>query len=98
MGAAEKPSFLKIKIGVLAIPAHEIDRLQPLDVSVFKPMKTNANTAIKNKMKSEVASLTQIYKTGSIFSWHCIKSAHENAIFISNIISGFQRTSSDRET
>lgn len=41
--------FLKNKIAVVVLPAHKSPRLQPLDVSVFGPMETYANTAIEIK-------------------------------------------------
>ena len=74
-------------ITVITFPPHCSHRLQPLDVSVYGPVKNAYKTALNDWMVSNVGSRPTIYKLPAIF-----KTAFEKAMTIQNITSGFKRT------
>lgn len=50
--------FFKNMIAVIRSPAHTSDRLQPLDLSVFGPLKHFPNTAIEDVSRDHQKVLT----------------------------------------
>ena len=74
-------------ITVVTFPPHCSHRLQPLDVSVYGPLKNAYKIALNDWMVSNVSSRPSIYKLLGIF-----KIAFEKAITIQNITSGFKTT------
>lgn len=46
--------FFEERIMVIAIPARMSDRLQPRDVSVFRPLKTYVHLFVKNITESQI--------------------------------------------
>lgn len=81
--------FRAANIAVMALPAHTSDRLQPLDVSVFGPLRHFVNTSLTH-MALEAKTL---YRTQQKLSggevWRAIVAGHAKAFTPNNIKSGF---------
>ena len=74
-------------IVLLTIPPHTSHKLQPLDVSCFKPFKTAYNKAMDNWLRSHPGKTVTIYDIPEL-----VKVAHEVAFTPSNVTKGFQST------
>ncbi|XP_045451633.1 uncharacterized protein LOC123660620 [Melitaea cinxia] len=74
-------------IVLLQLPGHTTHRLQPLDVSFFKPMSTYYTQAIESWMRSHPGSAVTQYQV----SW-LINEAYERAATIGNVANGFKAT------
>lgn len=72
-------------IVMLTLPPHTSHRLQPLDRSVFGPMKTYYNGAIDNWMRAHPGRCVSIYDVGGLAN-----SAFTQSMTPANIISGFR--------
>lgn len=74
-------------IVVLTLPPHTSHRLQPLDRSIYGPMKTFYNRACDEWMRSNPGRQISIYEVGALTA-----RAHTLAITPSNIMAGFSST------
>lgn len=72
---------------LLTLPPHTSHRLQPLDRTVFGPMKTFFNRALDDHMRSYPNVSITIYDTGALSA-----RAFTKAMTLENIISGFRCT------
>ncbi|XP_022816222.1 uncharacterized protein LOC111349354 [Spodoptera litura] len=74
-------------IVLLQLPGHTTHRLQPLDVSFFKPMSTYYTQAIESWMRSHPGSAVTQYQVSRL-----INEAYERAATIGNVVNGFKAT------
>jgi len=72
---------------LLTIPPKTSHKLQPLDVSCYKPFKTSYNRAMDNWMRSNPGKTVTIYDIPEL-----IAHAHLNGLTAQNIVSGFRST------
>ena len=72
---------------LLTIPPHTFHRLQPLDRSVFGPLKSNYNQAMNEWMQSNSGKIVTIYNIPAL-----INKAYLAAFTPSNIQAGFKST------
>lgn len=70
---------------LLQLPGHTTHRLQPLDVSFFKPMSTYYTQAIETWMRTNPGRAVTQYQVSQL-----IKEAYERAATIGNIANGFR--------
>lgn len=69
---------------MLALPPHCSHRLQPLDRTIYGPLKTNYNRALDGFCRSNIGQPATIYNIPGI-----VKTAYDNAMTHGNITSGF---------
>lgn len=74
-------------IVVLSLPPHTSHKLQPLDRSIFRPLKTAVNTQCDNWVTNNPGCTMTIYHIPAI-----VKIALPSATTTSNIVSGFECT------
>lgn len=74
-------------ITMLGFPAHTSNKLQPLDVSVYGPLKTAYSVACNDYMVSHPGETIDIQKIAGIFN-----TAYNKAATLQNAISGFRAT------
>lgn len=83
------PQVVKIArengVSILTLPPHCSDRMQPLDVSVYHPLKNAYNTAADGWMSKHPAETITIYNIAEIFGI-----AFEKSMSAKNIKSGFR--------
>ncbi|KAK7095599.1 hypothetical protein V1264_004989 [Littorina saxatilis] len=72
---------------LLSLPPHCTHRMQPLDVGVFGPLKTEYNKALSRWMYMHPGTRTTIHHVSTILG-----SAYPRAFRMENIISGFKAT------
>lgn len=72
---------------ILTLPPHTSHKLQPLDRTVFGPLKTYFNRAMDEWMRSHPGRCVTIYEVGQIAS-----KAFERSLSQSNIMAGFRCT------
>ncbi|KAJ2937617.1 hypothetical protein O0L34_g17873 [Tuta absoluta] len=72
---------------LLQLPGHTTHRLQPLDVSFFKPMSTYYTQAIESWMRANPGSAVTQYQVSRL-----INEAYERAATIGNVANGFRAT------
>lgn len=82
----------KRKIAVMALPSHTSDRLQPLDLTIFGPMKHYSNLALDSLVQKFVSLPGGGLRIGGLYVWECIQEGYEKAMTTSNIMSGFRRS------
>lgn len=86
-----QPDVVKIAkengVSILTIPPHCSDRMQPLDVSVYRSLKEAYNTAADSWMSRNPGQTITIYNISEIFGI-----AFEKSMTAKNIKSGFSRT------
>ncbi len=70
---------------ILTLPPHCSDRLQPLDVSVYKSLKTGYNAAAASWMSAHPGQTLTIYEIANLFT-----EAFEKAMTPKNVKSGFR--------
>ena len=70
-------------VTLLTIYPHCSNKLQPLDVSVYGPLKTYYAVAMNARMREKPGVPLTIYDIGRL-----VKTAHEKAMTPSNIIAG----------
>ncbi|CAH1963229.1 unnamed protein product [Acanthoscelides obtectus] len=74
-------------IVLLQLPGHTTNRLQPLDVSFFKPMESYFSQGIETFLRSNPGNtVTQYNMTG------LLSDAYAKTASISNVMGGFKRT------
>lgn len=73
-------------VTVLTVPPHSTNKLQPLDVGVYKPFSTAYSAAIDTWMMQHPGKPLTIYDVAA-----CVGFAHEKAITPSNVISAFKK-------
>ena len=74
-------------IVLLSLPPHCSHRLQPLDRTVFGPLKTQYNTTVKLWMYNNPGKRQTIYDVAGILG-----TAYSRAFTIQNVVSGFKST------
>lgn len=74
-------------VTMLTFPPHSTNKLQPLDVGVFKPFKTYYNAAIDTWMMQHPGQTATIYNVAGF-----VKIAHERGMTSSNITAAFKKT------
>lgn len=74
-------------IHMLTLPPHCSHKLQPLDKAVYGPLKTYYNRSMDSFVRSHVGKGVSIYNIPLIAD-----AAHQQAMTISNIVSGFRST------
>jgi len=72
---------------LLALPSHCTHRMQPLDVSVFKSLKTYYNQGVQCWFRRHPGRPVTEYQLAELFAEACVKSAT-----VGNAISGFRST------
>ena len=72
-------------IHMLTLPPHCSHKLQPLDKTVYGPLKTYYNRSMDSFIRSHVGKGVNIYDIPTIAN-----GAHQQAMTISNIVSGFR--------
>lgn len=82
----------KEKVAVVALPAHTSDRMQPLDVSVFGPMKQYTVKHLSQRSLEMERQIPGEYKLTGIELLDAILHGYEKSITIANITSGFQKS------
>lgn len=70
---------------ILSLPPHCSDRLQPLDVSVYRSLKEGYNTATSSRTTAHSGQTITIYEIADLFN-----TAFERAMTPKNIKSGFR--------
>ncbi|XP_055902279.1 uncharacterized protein LOC129938634 [Eupeodes corollae] len=72
---------------ILTLPPHSSSKMQPLDVTVYKPFKTAYNNAIDNFMMQNPEKTFTIYDIAAAAGY-----AFEKSMTPSNIVAGFRKT------
>jgi len=85
-------TFRRNRIAVVTLPPHSSDRTQPLDVSVFGPLKHYANTAVAKRAKMQAAVDNRFEKLTGYDAWEAIRTGFKDAFTSGNIVSGFRNT------
>ena len=73
-------------VHIVCLPPHTTHRLQPLDVSIMKPLSTNLANQSRLFMRNNPGATIGLYQVAGIF-----KRASENACTQSNMMSGFEK-------
>lgn len=74
-------------VKILTIPPHSSNKIQPLDVVLFKPFQTYYDAAVDSWMSHNPGQTFTIYNTAA-----CVGMAHARAMTPENIISSFKKT------
>lgn len=74
-------------VTVLTFPPHSTNKLQPLDVGVFKPFATYYDAAVDSWMLHHPGQTFSIYDVAE-----CVGIAHGKAMSAKNILSAFKKT------
>lgn len=74
-------------VTIITLPPHCSNRMQPLDVAVYKSFKTYYNKAVDNWMDLHPGKPVSIYEIAGF-----VGIAHKRALTPTNIISGFKTT------
>ena len=74
-------------IEIMCLPAHSSHLLQPLDVAVFKPLKTHFNEACRKFLQSNPGRVITIYDISQL-----VGEAWPQALTLVNLISGFSNS------
>ena len=74
-------------IEIMCLPAHSSHLLQPLDVAVFKPLKTHFNEACRKFLQSNPGRVITIYDISQL-----VGEAWPQALTPVNLISGFSNS------
>lgn len=74
-------------VTIVTFPYHSTNKLQPLDVAVYKPLRTYYNAAVDNWLMVNPKKTLTIYEVAP-----CVWEAHEKAMSPANIISAFRKT------
>lgn len=69
----------------VALPAHTSHRTQPLDVSVFSPMKTHVRNAFNNRL----LALCDEQRNGVFNICGILHDSYNSALSYNNIVNGF---------
>ncbi|KAF2883719.1 hypothetical protein ILUMI_22447 [Ignelater luminosus] len=85
LATVEKPR--KFGVNILTLPPHCSHRIQPLDVSVFRPFKSYYNATVDSWMLRNPGIPMTIYQVAE-----CVGEAHPKAFTPANIIAGFKRS------
>ncbi len=81
-------SFAKANgIHMLTLPPHCSHKLQPLDKAVYGPLKCYYNRSMDSFLRTHIGKGVNIYDIPNI-----VNSAHQQAMTIANIVSGFRST------
>lgn len=72
-------------VHIITIPPHCSDKMQPLDICVYRSTKSAYNTAVDDWLTNHPGRTVSIYEVGGIFN-----TAFERSMTPSNIQSGFQ--------
>jgi len=83
--------FLENKIAVMALPSHTSDRTQPLDLSVFGPLKHFTNVEISKCTKRQPVVFNKSGKLSSYDVLCSITAGYNDSFTKSNICSGFAK-------
>ena len=71
---------------LLTIHPHCSHKLQPLDVSVYGPLKSYSSSALNAQLRQKPGVPLTIYDISGL-----VKIAHEKAMTPTNIIAGFKK-------
>ncbi|XP_064641955.1 uncharacterized protein LOC135496524 [Lineus longissimus] len=74
-------------VTILTLPPHSSNKMQPLDVGIFKPFKTYCSQAMDSWMMQNPGKPISIYEIA-----YCVGIAHEKAMTPSNITAGFRKS------
>lgn len=74
-------------VTILTFPPHSTNKLQPLDVGIFKPFTTYYDAAVDSWMMRHPGQTFSIYEVAE-----CVGTAHEKAMSPKNILSAFKAT------
>lgn len=80
------------KIAVIALPAHTSDRVHPLDVSVFGPMKHYNNKSVRKITLDGQRKISGQYKLKGLNMWAAIIDGFQKSVTKKNIASGFEKS------
>ena len=74
-------------VTILTLPPHSSNKMQPLDVGVYKPFKTYYSQAMDSWMMRNPGKPISIYEIA-----HCVGIAHQKAMTPANITAAFRKT------
>ena len=72
---------------MLSLPPHCTHRMQPLDVSFFKPLKEYYNRACEAFLRTNVGRRVQVDNVSALFC-----TAYTKAVTMSTAVNGFRKT------
>lgn len=78
------------KISVIALPAHASDQQQPLNISVFRPMKTYARNAVRGITLRQVRQHPNKVYISGLDVWESMITAYKKSVTTQNVFSGFR--------
>lgn len=73
-------------VTILTVPPHSTNKMQPLDVGVYRPFSIAYNAAVDSWMMRHPGKPLSIYEVAE-----CVGIAHEKALTPSNIINAFKK-------
>lgn len=92
MTSAVIENLYRNKIAVMALPAHTSDRIQPLDVCVFRPFKHFVNEAFTKKAAELRRLIHGEIRLSGDHVWDGIYEGYTRGVVVSNVRSGFAKS------
>lgn len=76
----------------MVLPSHTRDQLQPLDTSVFEPVKHYSSLALKEFLKRLMHLPGGLERAGGPEVWDCVREGFGQGVCETNLISSFCKT------